>query len=113
MSSHKDNKHSAVLSSSADGTTTATADGSTVHSTDPTTNPDASLAQKIKGDVSGALKGTVGSVQAAVGSVGSQSMKEKGLTKMQEEDERLGAKRGVMPVGSGQRHEKGETTATQ
>ncbi|KAI1472591.1 uncharacterized protein F4812DRAFT_18457 [Daldinia caldariorum] len=91
------------------GKTNITTDGSVVTSTDPTTNPSAGIGQKLKGDVSGAIHGSIGSVQAAAGSVlRNKAMEEKGRTKMQEEDERLGAKRGVMPVGSGQRHAKGE-----
>ncbi|KAI0839502.1 hypothetical protein F5Y06DRAFT_265592 [Hypoxylon sp. FL0890] len=91
------------------GKTNVTNDGSLVTSNDPTTNPSAGVGQKLKGDVSGAISGTVGSMQAATGAMlRNKEMEEKGLAKMQEEDERLGAKRGVMPVGSGQRHTKGE-----
>ncbi|KAI1804006.1 hypothetical protein F4811DRAFT_522500 [Daldinia bambusicola] len=91
------------------GKTNVTSDGSVVTSTDPTTNPSAGIGQKLKGDVSGAIHGSVGSVQAATGSIlRNKEMEEKGRTKMQEEDERLGAKRGVMPVGSGLRHTKGD-----
>ncbi|OTA95909.1 hypothetical protein M434DRAFT_393366 [Hypoxylon sp. CO27-5] len=87
------------------GKTNITNDGSVVTSSDPSTNPSASASQKLKGDVSGAIKGSIGSVQAATGAMlRNKEMEEKGRTKMQEEDERLGAKRGVMPVGSGQRH---------
>jgi len=54
--------------------------------------------------MSGAAKGTMGSLQAATGAtLRNEEMQKKGLDKMQEEDERLGAKRGVMPVGTGQR----------
>ncbi|KAI1137520.1 hypothetical protein F5Y05DRAFT_387454 [Hypoxylon sp. FL0543] len=91
------------------GKTNITTDGSVVTSSDPTTNPSAGVGQKLKGDVSGAISGTVGSVQAATGAaLRNKELEEKGRTKMQEEDERLAAKRGVMPVGSGQRHTKGE-----
>ncbi|KAI1779034.1 hypothetical protein F4818DRAFT_237321 [Hypoxylon cercidicola] len=91
------------------GRSNTTADGSIVTSSDPTTNPSASAGQKLKGDVSGAVKGSVGSMQAAAGAaLRNKGMEEKGRTKMQEEDERLGAKRGQMPVGSGQRHTKVE-----
>ncbi|KAI1391894.1 uncharacterized protein F4822DRAFT_388835 [Hypoxylon trugodes] len=89
-------------------------DGSIVTSSDPTTHPSAGAGQKLKGDVSGAISGSVGSLQAATGAMfRNKGMEEKGRTKMQEEDERLGAKRGVMPVGSGQRHttEGGSGTA--
>ncbi|KAG4218943.1 hypothetical protein PC116_g32577 [Phytophthora cactorum] len=90
---------------SGTGKRNITTDGTVVTSTDPTTNPSAGVGQKLKGDVSGAINGTVGSVQAATGAMlRNKEMEEKGRTKMQEEDERLGAKRGVMPVGSGQRH---------
>ncbi|KAI1097755.1 hypothetical protein F4804DRAFT_326639 [Jackrogersella minutella] len=87
------------------GKTNITADGSIVTSSDPTTHPLASAGQKLKGDVGGAISGSIGSVQAATGAMlRNKAMEEKGMFKMQEEDERLGAKRGVMPVGSGQRH---------
>lgn len=89
------------------GTSRITTDGSIVQSDDPTTRSDASITQKLKGDVSGAVKGTVGSMQAATGAtIRSQNLESKGLDKMQEEDKRLGAKRGVMPVGTGQRETK-------
>lgn len=62
--------------------------------------------------MSGAAKGTMGSLQAATGAtLRNEGMQKKGLDKMQEEDERLGAKRGVMPVGTGQRETKTETKA--
>ncbi|KAI6080906.1 hypothetical protein F4821DRAFT_265428 [Hypoxylon rubiginosum] len=87
------------------GKSNTTSDGSVVTSADPTTSPSATAGQKLKGDVSGALKGSVGSLQAATGAaLRNKGMEEKGRTKMQEEDERLGAKRGHMPVGSDQRH---------
>ncbi|KAI1379237.1 hypothetical protein F4677DRAFT_442964 [Hypoxylon crocopeplum] len=91
------------------GKSNTISDGSIVTSSDPTTNPSASAGQKLKGDFSGAISGSVGSMQAATGAVlRNKVMEEKGRTKMQEEDERLGAKRGVMPVGSGQRHTTGD-----
>lgn len=75
-----------------------------MQSSDPTTDPDASITQKLKGDIAGAAKGTMGSLQAATGAaVRNEGMEKKGLEKMQGEDERLGAKRGVMPVGTGRR----------
>ncbi|KAI1077802.1 hypothetical protein F5B20DRAFT_550423 [Whalleya microplaca] len=96
-----------VPNTSTGGASTVTADGSIVTSSDPTTNPKASAGQKLKGDVSGAVSGSIGSVQAATGAIlRNKNIEEKGRTKMQEEDERLGAKRGVMPVGSGQRMTK-------
>ncbi|KAI8962610.1 hypothetical protein F5Y11DRAFT_322166 [Daldinia sp. FL1419] len=104
-------KEAQLQSSAASGAgkSTITTDGSVVTSTDPTTNPSAGVGQKLKGDVSGAIHGSIGSMQAATGSLlRNNDMEEKGRTKMQEEDERLGAKRGVMPVGSGQRHTKGD-----
>ncbi|KAI1409909.1 hypothetical protein F5Y13DRAFT_169208 [Hypoxylon sp. FL1857] len=86
------------------GKTNVTADGTVVSSSDPTTNPSASAGQKLKGDVSGAISGSIGSVQAVTGAVlRNKEMEEKGRAKMEEEDKRLGAKRGVMPVGSQQR----------
>ncbi|KAI1160106.1 hypothetical protein F5B18DRAFT_634105 [Nemania serpens] len=100
-----DNKTS-IFSSSAqvqpDGSVTnVTTKGKTVQSADPTTHPDASLGQKLKGDFQGALHATAGSAQTAAGAVtGSEKLKAQGLQKMQEEDQRLGAKHGVMPVGS-------------
>lgn len=46
----------------------------------------------------------MGSLQGATGAMlRNKDMEEKGLEKMQQEDERLAAKKGVMPVGSGQR----------
>ncbi|KAI2602722.1 hypothetical protein GGR54DRAFT_623103 [Hypoxylon sp. NC1633] len=87
------------------GKSTVTKDGSVVTSSDPTTHPSAGVGQKLKGDVGGAISGSVGSLQAATGAMlRNKGMEEKGRAKMQEEDERLGAKRGVMPMGSGQRH---------
>ncbi|KAI1405180.1 hypothetical protein F4819DRAFT_445097 [Hypoxylon fuscum] len=91
------------------GKTNTLSDGSVVTSSDPTTNPHASTGQKLKGDASGAVSGTVGSMQAATGAaLRNKGMEEKGRAKMQEEDERLAAKRGHMPVGSGQRSTTGD-----
>lgn len=102
-----DIKQSAAHQSTGTGTSTVTSDGSIVQSNDPTTAPEASITQKLKGDAAGMAKGTVGSLQAATGATfRNKDMEQKGLNKMQEEDERLGAKRGVMPVGSGQRETK-------
>lgn len=82
-----------------------TTEGNIVKSDDPTTRDNASVGEKLKGDVQGAIKGTVGSVQGAVGAtIRNKDMEAKGLEKMQEEDQRLGSKRGVMPVGSDQRN---------
>ena len=72
-------------------------------SSDPTIDPKAKTTQKLAGDVKGAISGSVGSVEAAVGSVAGkkgEGLKEKGFEKMSEEDQRLGAKHGVPPVGS-------------
>ncbi|KAH9990742.1 hypothetical protein F4779DRAFT_251985 [Xylariaceae sp. FL0662B] len=101
------NQGAQLPQTSTGGASAITKDGSVVTSSDPTTKPDASLGQKIKGDVHGAVSGSIGSVQAATGTIlRNKNLEEKGTTKMQEEDERLGAKRGVMPVGSGQRMTK-------
>ena len=90
--------------STGSGTSTVTTSGAVTSSSDPSTHPDASFAQKMKGNVSGAISGTVGSMQAATGAaLRNKGMEEKGLEKMGEEDQRLGAKRGVMPIGTGQR----------
>ncbi|KAI1753884.1 hypothetical protein F4782DRAFT_74051 [Xylaria castorea] len=88
-----------------DGTTTnVTKKGTIVQSSDPTTHPDASLGQKLKGDFQGALHAVAGSAQTAAGAVtGNEKLKAEGLQKMQDEDRRLGVKHGVMPVGSGLR----------
>ncbi|KAI4861793.1 hypothetical protein F4820DRAFT_451573 [Hypoxylon rubiginosum] len=87
------------------GKSNMTKDGSIVTSSDPTISPSATAGQKLKGDASGALKGSIGSMQAAAGAATrNKGLEEKGRVKMQEEDERLGAKRGHMPVGSDQRH---------
>ncbi|KAI8950725.1 hypothetical protein F4801DRAFT_336369 [Xylaria longipes] len=88
-----------------DGTTAnVTAKGAVVRSADPTTHPDASLGQKLKGDLQGALHAAAGSAQGAAGAVtGNEEWKAQGLRKMQDEDQRLGVKHGVMPVGSGLR----------
>lgn len=100
-----DIKQAKDVQTNPDGTTSrVTTDGAIVTSSDPTTNPDASIATKLKGDASGMVKGSVGSMQAAAGATfRNKNMEQAGLDKMQEEDERLAAKRGVMPVGSDQR----------
>ncbi|KAI2464817.1 hypothetical protein F4781DRAFT_411702 [Annulohypoxylon bovei var. microspora] len=98
-------------STSSAGKSNIMSDGSLVTSADPTTNPSATVGQKLKGDASGAVSGSVGSLQAAAGAMlRNKGMEEKGRAKMQTEDERLAVKRGVMPVGSGQRH---TTTGTK
>jgi hypothetical protein len=100
---------SSILGNSAhvqpDGSTAnVTAKGAIVQSADPTTHPDASLGQKLKGDFQGALHAVAGSAQTTAGAVaGNEKVKAQGLQKMQEEDQRLGVKHGVMPVGSGLR----------
>lgn len=97
-------------STSSAGKTNITDEGHLVSSSDPTTNPSAKASQKLRGDVGGAISGSIGSVQAATGAMlRNKEMEQNGLSKMQTEDERLGAKRGVMPVGSGQRHITGHT----
>ncbi|KAI0206453.1 hypothetical protein F4808DRAFT_407334 [Astrocystis sublimbata] len=97
-----------------DGTASnVTPKGSVIQSADPTTHPDASLGQKLKGDLQGALHGVAGSAQGAVGAMtGNQKMKAEGLHKMQEEDQRLAVKHGAMPLGSGLR-EKASGVPTQ
>jgi len=101
---------SAPVETTPQGSTSrVTSDGSIVRSDDPSTHPDASLGSKLKGDIAGAASGTLGSLQAAAGAtLRNEAMQNKGLEKMQSEDERLGAKRGVMPVGTGQRETKTE-----
>lgn len=95
-----------ATANSASGTSTVTTSGSIVSSDDPTTKPDASMGEKLKGDFMGAVNGTIGSLQAATGTaIRNKDMESKGLAKMQEEDQRLGAKQGVMPVGSNLREE--------
>lgn len=107
MSSSEGIKQSQLHDTTSSGTSTVTTDGSVVQSSDPSTKPDASIAQKLKGDAAGMAKGATGSLQAAAGAtIRNKEMEQKGLDKMSEEDERLGAKRGVMPVGSGQRETK-------
>lgn len=116
MSHHNDNKtpdtsnltsitQSTPHSTTSTGSTsTVTTTGNIVQSSDPSTHPEASATQKLTGDVKGAISGTLGSMQAATGAaIRNKGMEEKGLEKMAEEDQRLGAKRGVMPVGAGQR----------
>ncbi|KAJ9654924.1 hypothetical protein H2198_006106 [Neophaeococcomyces mojaviensis] len=97
-------KQSHSVQESSTGASRINTDGNIVTSSDPSVHPDASIAQKLKGDVQGAVKGTVGSLQGATGAMlRNKGMEEKGLEKMHQEDERLGAKAGVMPVGSGTR----------
>jgi len=92
------------VQASSDSTSRITTDGNIVSSSDPSTHPDASLTQKLKGNVTGAIKGSVGSVQGATGAMlRNKEMEQAGMEKMQAEDERLGAKRGVMPAGSERR----------
>jgi hypothetical protein len=87
-----------------DPTTRVTTDGSIARSSDPSTDDRASIGQKLKGNLAGAVKGTVGSIQGVTGTISrNKDLEEKGTEKMQEEDQRLAAKRGVPPVGSGQR----------
>ncbi|KAI0886304.1 uncharacterized protein GGS22DRAFT_160524 [Annulohypoxylon maeteangense] len=93
------------------GKTNIASDGSLVSSADPSISASATAGQKLKGDVGGAVSGSIGSMQAAAGAMlRNKGMEEKGMAKMQAEDERLGAKRGIMPVGSGQRHTTTQTT---
>ena len=100
-------KQAEPVDSSGGETSRVTTDGSLVQSSDPTTDPNASMGQKLKGDVQGAINGTVGGLQAAAGAtIRNKEMEEKGQEKMHEEDLRLGAKRGVMPVGSEKREAK-------
>lgn len=102
-----------VVTNSAGGASHVTTSGSLVSSDDPSTRPDASVTEKLKGDVQGAVKGTVGSLQASAGTaLRNKDMEAKGLEKMQEEDQRLGAKRGVMPVGSDRRNEETDTNTS-
>ncbi|KAI1861817.1 hypothetical protein JX265_009320 [Neoarthrinium moseri] len=98
-----------------DGTSTnVTTKGSTVASNDPSARPDASLAQKLKGDVQGAVHTTVGSVQAAAGAVTrNEKLEQQGFEKMREEDQRIGTKHGVMPVGTGLREKATGIPETQ
>lgn len=88
-----------------DGTTAnITTSGNTVQSADPSTHPDASLGQKLKGDFQGAIHTATGSIQATAGAATrNEKLQQQGLQKMQEEDQRIGVKHGVMPVGSGLR----------
>lgn len=100
-------KQSSPVATTNDGTSRITTDGSIVQSSDPTVAPNATVSQKLKGDVAGAMKGTAGSLEAATGAVfRNENLEQKGLDKMQDEDERLAAKRGVMPVGSNLRESK-------
>ena len=95
---------------SSNTTQTTDTHGNLITSSDPTTHPDVPGTQKLKGDVQGAISGSVGSAQAAVGAMmgkKGEGIKESGLEKMSEEDARLAAKKGVPTVGS----EKRNTTA--
>lgn len=97
-------KQSSAAAPHGQGVSRVTTDGNLVQSDDPSTNPNASLGHKLMGDVKGAVRGTMGSLQAATGAaLRNKGLEERGLEKMQTEDERLGAKAGVMPVGSSRR----------
>lgn len=94
-------------------TANVTTSGTTVQSSDPSTHPDASLGQKLKGDFEGALHTAVGSAQAAAGAVTrNEKLQQEGLLKMQEEDQRIGVKHGVMPVGSSLREKASGVPST-
>ncbi|KAH6656110.1 hypothetical protein BKA67DRAFT_535006 [Truncatella angustata] len=97
-----------------DGTTAnVNTSGDIVQSSDPSARPDASLGQKLKGDLQGAIHTATGSAQAAVGAVTrNEKMQQEGLHKMQEEDQRLGVKHGVMPVGSNLREKASGVPST-
>lgn len=97
-----------------DGTATnVTTSGTTVQSSDPSAYPDAGLGQKLKGDLRGAVHTATGSVQAAVGAVTrNEKMQHAGLQKMQEEDQRIGTKHGIMPVGSSLREQASGVRST-
>ncbi|KAK6084902.1 Low molecular weight phosphotyrosine protein phosphatase [Seiridium cupressi] len=97
-----------------DGTAAnVTTKGTTVQSADPSTHPDATLGQKLKGDFQGAVHTATGSAQAAAGAVTrNEKLQQQGLQKMQEEDQRIGAKHGVMPVGSGLREKASGVPST-
>ncbi|KAK8039963.1 hypothetical protein PG993_008374 [Apiospora rasikravindrae] len=100
----------------SDGTTTnTTTDGSTVRTDDASARPDAGLGQKLAGDAKGGVAKATGSLQAAAGAAtNNEKMKQQGLDKMQAEDQRLAAKHGVMPLGSGLREKaSGQPTAEQ
>ncbi|KAK8086132.1 hypothetical protein PG994_001106 [Apiospora phragmitis] len=99
-----------------DGTTTnTTTDGATVRTDDASARPDAGLGQKLAGDAKGGVAKATGSLQAAAGAaMGKEPLKQQGLDKMQAEDQRLAAKHGVMPLGSGLREKaSGQPTAEQ
>lgn len=82
-------------------TSHVTTSGDVVRTQDPSARPDAKKSTKVKGDFKGAINGTIGSIQAAFGSmIRNKKMTQKGRDKMAAEDQRLGAKHGVMPVGS-------------
>ncbi|KAK7949152.1 uncharacterized protein PG986_010038 [Apiospora aurea] len=97
-----------------DGTTTnTTTDGSTVRTDDASARPDAGLGAKLAGDAKGGVAKATGSLQAAAGAAThNEKLKQQGLDKMQAEDQRLAAKHGVMPLGSGLREKaSGQPTA--
>lgn len=85
-----------------DGSTAnTTSSGDTVTTSDPSARPDASLGERLKGDVHGAMNMASGSAQAVAGAtMFKPEMQQAGLEKMQTEDQRLGAKHGRLPVGS-------------
>lgn len=94
------------------GHTTNTIDthGRIISSDDPTTQKGAKPTEKITGDIKGAVSGTIGSMEAATGAaIRNKRLEEKGFEKMSEEDHRLGAKKGVPPIGSETRN----TTVTE
>ncbi|OCT47062.1 hypothetical protein CLCR_02667 [Cladophialophora carrionii] len=83
---------------------TSAGDKTSYTSSDPTTARGASSTSKIAGDLKGMAQGVAGSVQAAVGTTfGQKGMADKGFEKMSEEDARLAAKSGKLPVGTEQR----------
>ena len=88
-----------------DGSTAnTTSSGDTVTTSDPSARPDASLGERLKGDLHGTMNMAAGSAQAAAGAaIFNPEMRQAGLEKMQAEDQRLGAKHGRLPVGSGLR----------
>lgn len=88
-----------------DGSTAnTTSSGDTVATSDPSARPDASLGERLKGDLHGTMNMASGSAQAVAGAtMFKPEMQQAGLEKMQAEDQRLGAKHGRLPVGSGLR----------
>ena len=97
------------------GTTSrVTTSGDLVRTQDPSARPEAKKSTKVKGDFKGAINGTIGSIQAAFGNIiRNKKMTQKGLDKMAAEDQRLGAKHGVMPVGSDLRESAVSENTTQ